>query len=128
EENKNILFKKLFKDTIPAKLLQMIFKINDLQIGDIPANSVTKQQRKLFVQAVKDIRFPITGTMGLDWSIVADGGVDPQEINFKYMNSKLHQNLYLIGDTIHINRPSGGFSLQLCWTTGWVAGTHSASK
>ncbi|MBU0614420.1 aminoacetone oxidase family FAD-binding enzyme [Patescibacteria group bacterium] len=128
EENKNILFKKLFKDTIPAKLLQMIFKINDLQIGDIPAHSVTKQQRKIFVQAVKDIRFPITGTMGLDWSIVADGGVDPQEINFKYMNSKLHENLYLIGDTIHINRPSGGFSLQLCWTTGWVAGTHSASK
>jgi predicted flavoprotein YhiN len=41
------------------------------------------------------------------------------------MQSKKHPNLYFTGDVLHINRPSGGFSLQLCWTTGWVAGSHA---
>jgi predicted flavoprotein YhiN len=45
-----------------------------------------------------------------------------EEVNFKNMTSRIHPNLYLLGDILNINRPSGGFSLQLCWTTGFVAG------
>jgi predicted flavoprotein YhiN len=56
--------------------------------------------------------------------VISDGGIDLTEIDTKTMASKKIANLYLIGDTLHVNRPSGGYSLQLCWTTGWVAGQH----
>jgi len=72
---------------------------------------------------MKDLRFEITGTLGLDKSIITDGGIILEEVNFKNMTSKLYPNLYLLGDVLNINRPSGGFSLQLCWTTGYVAGS-----
>jgi predicted flavoprotein YhiN len=67
----------------------------------------------------------ITGLMGLDRAVVADGGIPLTEINMKTMRSKLFSNLFITGDLLHITRPSGGFSLQLCWTTGFVAGSNA---
>lgn len=85
-------------------------------------HSITKEVRHTLVDRMKNITATITGTMGYDWAIVSDGGVDLKEVDTKTMRSTLHKNLYFVGDVLHINRPSGGYSLQLCWTTGWVAG------
>ena len=63
--------------------------------------------------------------MGYERSVVVDGGVSLKEINTKTMQSKLIDNLYVTGDLLHINRNSGGYSLQICWTTGYVAGMSS---
>ncbi len=126
EENKNKLLKSVLKELLQKKLSETVLALPGLEIGDTPVHSVTKDQRKKLVRTLKDLRFPITSTMGFEWSIVADGGVLCEEVNFKHMTSKLFSNLYLVGDTLNINRPSGGFSLQLCWTTGWIAGTHAA--
>ena len=60
--------------------------------------------------------------------IVADGGILLSEIDTKTMRSKKVSNLFVTGDLLDIRRPSGGFSLQLCWTTGYVAGTHAVSE
>jgi predicted flavoprotein YhiN len=57
--------------------------------------------------------------------VVADGGVPLGEIDMRTMRSNKCANLLLTGDLLHINRPSGGYSLQLCWTTGYVAGKHA---
>ena len=108
------------------RLSEGILGLSDGRLADIPIHSITKKDRAWLVNTLKDLRFPITGTMGLEWAIAADGGVIPTEVNFKSMTSRRFPNLYLIGDVLNINRPSGGFSLQLCWTTGWVAGTHAA--
>jgi len=59
---------------------------------------------------------------GMARAVISDGGVALAEIDTRPMASRLHPNLYIVGDLLHISRPSGGFSLQLCWTTGWVAG------
>jgi predicted Rossmann fold flavoprotein len=128
EQNSNKLLKTLMKELTQKKLAETALQLSSLGTGDIPAHSVTKEQRKGLVRALKALQFPITGIMGLDWSIVADGGVRPKQIDFKHMNSRLHPNLYLIGDIVDINRPSGGFSLQLCWTMGFVAGSHAGQK
>jgi len=64
----------------------------------------------------------ITGLMGLDRAVISDGGVPLTEVDTRTMRSLVIGNLYLTGDILHINRPSGGYSLQLCWTTGFVAG------
>ena len=66
--------------------------------------------------------------LGAEKAVVTSGGVALTEINFKTMRSKLYSNLYLIGDILDINRPSGGYSLQICWTTGFVAGASVAKQ
>ncbi|HBU27842.1 TPA: aminoacetone oxidase family FAD-binding enzyme [Candidatus Uhrbacteria bacterium] len=127
-QQKNKQLKTALKDMLQKKLSDAILHILEPSIGEIAVHSVTKEQRKGLVHLLKNLSFPITGTMGFAWSIVADGGVTPKEVDFKSMTSKLYPNLYLVGDTIDINRPSGGFSLQLCWTTGFIAGTHAAQS
>jgi predicted flavoprotein YhiN len=63
--------------------------------------------------------------MGYDRAVIADGGVTLAEIDTKTMNSKIIHNLFITGDLLNINRPSGGYSLQLCWTTGFIAGKNA---
>jgi predicted flavoprotein YhiN len=85
-------------------------------------NAVSREERMHLVKYAKDMRLIADGLLGLDQSIVSSGGVDPAEVDFRTMRSKFHANLYLLGDVLNFNRPSGGFSLQLCWTTGYLAG------
>ncbi len=90
---------------------------------ETPVHSVSKEFRKSLVQVLKKIPITVTGLEGYNKSIVADGGISLNEIDTKTMQSKKISNLYITGDLLDIRRPSGGFSLQLCWTTGYVAGT-----
>ena len=127
-KNKNKLVKNVLPDLIPEQLSDIILNAEGLVIAEKEVNSVTKEERNLLAHILKDLRFPITGTLGFDKAVIADGGVALEEINFKTMESKLHPNLFLLGDILNVNRPSGGFSLQLCWTTAWVAGKTIAGK
>jgi predicted flavoprotein YhiN len=68
----------------------------------------------------------VSGFLGVEKAIVTSGGVSLDEIDFKTMRSKLYPNLFLAGDILNFDRPSGGFSLQICWTTGYLAGQQSA--
>ena len=58
-------------------------------------------------------------------AVVADGGLVLTEIDTRTMRSKRYENLFVIGDLLHIARPSGGYSLQLCWTSGYIGGSHA---
>lgn len=89
---------------------------------NVKIHSITKDERKFIVRTLKALPLTISGLMGFDRAVVADGGVALSEIDFKTMRSKIVPNLYITGDLLHINRPSGGYSLQLCWSTGYVAG------
>lgn len=124
DANKNKALKNVFKDIVPpgcAKGFELLFKDIDFETK---VHSVSKEDRKHIVQTLKALPVRIEGLMGYDRAVVADGGVVLKEIDTKTMRSKLYENLYLTGDLLHINRPSGGFSLQLCWTTGYVAGKN----
>ncbi len=85
-------------------------------------HSVSKEDRKKIVRLLKALPVRITHLMGYDRAVLADGGVPLTEIDTKTMRSLKYPNLYVTGDLLNINRPSGGYSLQLCWTTGYVAG------
>jgi predicted Rossmann fold flavoprotein len=91
---------------------------------DKKPSHVTQDERKTVVRLFKGLPLTVIGTMGYDWAVISDGGVPLTEIDTRTMVSRLHPNLFIIGDLLNINRPSGGYSLQLCWTTGWVAGSH----
>ena len=85
-------------------------------------HSILKEERRALAELLKGLPLTIEGLMGLDRAVVADGGVPLSELDMRTMKSKKIQNLYITGDLLHITRPSGGYSLQLCWTTGYVAG------
>lgn len=120
--NKNKSLKNVFKDICPAgtaKGIQMLLPDIDFETK---VHSVSKEDRKKIVRLLKALPVTITNLMGYDRAVLADGGVLMTEIDTKTMRSLLFPNLYVTGDLLHINRPSGGYSLQLCWTTGYVAG------
>ena len=90
--------------------------------GETKNNSVTREARIELVHALKNLDMHVSGLLGEDKAIVSSGGVLLDEVDFKTMSSKIAPNLHVVGDVLNIDRPSGGYSLQLCWTTGFVAG------
>ncbi len=125
DENKNKLFKNILSEIVPAgtdqAMLSLVKEIN----SETKVHSITKENRRYLVSMLKGLPVTIAGLMGLDRAVVADGGVILSEIDTKTMRSKIIENLFVTGDLLHINRPSGGYSLQLCWTTGYVAGSNA---
>ncbi|KND48374.1 MAG: Flavoprotein family protein [Parcubacteria bacterium C7867-002] len=121
EINKKI--KNGLSSLIPSALVPVIIELSGIN-PDTFCHSVTREQRLALVQLLKDVRIEATGLLGTDKAIVTSGGVALPEIDWKTMRSRKVPNLHIIGDVLNIDRPSGGYSLQLCWTTGWVAGSN----
>ncbi|MFT7507596.1 MAG: putative Rossmann fold flavoprotein [Acidimicrobiales bacterium] len=120
--NKNKELRNVLKEFVPHGMTDAVAAQLDKDLQTMRVHSVGKEERHELVERLKAMPVTITGTMGLDWAVISDGGVEVSEVDTKTMRSKKIENLYLTGDVLHVNRPSGGFSLQLCWTTGWVAG------
>ncbi len=124
DENKNKSLKNIVSELVPAGMGKGILTLLAAHLDtETKVHSITKEDRKKIVNLFKALPITITGLMGLDRAIVADGGLPLTEVDMKTMRSKKVNNLFVTGDLLHINRPSGGFSLQLCWSTGYVAGS-----
>lgn len=89
-------------------------------------HSITREARLRLIQTLKHSRYQVERLLGADKAVITAGGVELTEVDFKNMRSLKYENLYLVGDILNIDRPSGGYSLQLCWTTGYVAGSAAA--
>lgn len=124
QSNKKI--KNSLDELIPSPLVQVIVEQSKIN-PDTFCHSITREERLSLVKTMKDLPVHPTGLLGTDQAIITSGGVSLTEVDFRTMRSRLIPNLYLIGDILDIDRPSGGYSLQLCWTTGWVAGNSAIS-
>ncbi len=122
DANKNKILRTVWRDIVPDGTAKAIEMINTGIDFDMKVHSVTKEDRKKLVKLLKGLPLEITNLMGYDRSVVADGGVSLKELDMKKMSSTLYKNLYITGDLLNINRNSGGYSLQICWTTGYIAG------
>jgi predicted Rossmann fold flavoprotein len=123
DANKNKNLKTIIKEFVPEGMNRAIEELIDFIDTDIKVHSIKKEERIKIVKLLKKLPMSIVGLMGYDRAVVADGGVSVSEIDMKTMRSKLFGNLYVTGDLLHLNRNSGGYSLQICWTTGYIAGT-----
>jgi len=125
DDNKNKTLKNILKEFVPdgmSKAFEILLDFIDLEIK---VHSITKEDRKKIVKLLKNLKVNITNLMGYDRAVVVDGGVDLKEINMKTMQSNIYNNLFITGDLLNINRHSGGYGLQLCWTTGYIAGLNA---
>ena len=92
--------------------------------GETPSHSMRSLERKALTSLLKEVPLHILGLLGKDKAIISSGGVELSQIDFKTMQSRVIPRLYIVGDMLNIDRPSGGYSLQLCWTTGYIAGSN----
>ena len=124
DANKNKELKNILREIIPDGVHKGVGVVlsSFLDIST-KVHSITKEERKTIVRNFKALPLTIESLMGFDRAVVADGGVPLEEIDLRTMRSKKISNLFVTGDLLHINRPSGGYSLQLCWSTGYVAGS-----
>ncbi len=125
KKHTNKKFRNAILDLIPSGLVEIVIKKSDIN-GDTFCHSVTRDERIKLMHVLKDVRMQVESLQSPENAIVASGGVALEEVDFKTMQSELFPNLYLTGDILNINRPSGGYSLQICWTTGYVAGTNAS--
>ena len=122
QSNKKL--KNVLSHFIPSALVSPVLEISGIN-GEIANHSLNRQDRIKLVTLFKSVPLNVKELLGADKAVVSSGGVDPKEVNFKTMESLLVPNLFLVGDILNIDRPSGGYSLQLCWSTGFVAGTKA---
>lgn len=126
DAHKNKTLKNVWNDIAPMGTGMALFPLLMGIDPEIKVHSITKEQRRQIIDLLKALPMTVAGLMGADRAVVSDGGVLLSEIDMRTMSSQRCRNLFITGDLLHISRPSGGYSLQLCWTTGWVAGSTAA--
>lgn len=123
----NKKFKNSLVNMLPDALAEAVIKFSGID-KETPCHSISKEERKKLVQTLKGLEIKVERLLSVKKAIVTSGGIDLKEVDFKTMSSKIYSNIYLVGDVLNIDRPSGGYSLQICWTTGYVAGTDIGEK
>lgn len=118
---------KLFKNSLPAlmprMLIPIIMKLSAIN-PDKKVNAISREERKRLVHLLKNFKLQVKVLAGFARAIVTAGGVDLKEIDSKTMQSKVIDNLFLAGEIINIDGPTGGYNLQICWSTGYSIGEN----
>jgi len=120
----NKLFKNGLDDLLPAKMIPVVVKMTSIEEKK-KINEITKEERRVLLNLLKKLEMTVDSLMGFDLAITNYGGVSLEEIDNKTMKSKKINNLFFAGEIINIDGPTGGFNLQLCWSTGYVAGENA---
>ncbi|MBD5135914.1 MAG: NAD(P)/FAD-dependent oxidoreductase [Lachnospiraceae bacterium] len=121
EDNINRDFKNSLSGLLPKKMIPSIIRYSGIP-EDKKINNITREERRSLVKALKGFTLTIEGLRGYDEAIITQGGVNVKEINPATMESKLVKGLYFAGEMIDIDAFTGGYNLQLAWSTGYLAG------
>ena len=121
EKYSNREFKNSLNDLVPSSLAPVLVSLTGIE-GDMKTNSVTREQRKRLLRLMKAFPLSITGKRPAEEAIVTSGGVDTKEINPRTMESKKVPGLYFAGEVLDLDAYTGGYNLQIAWSTGRAAG------
>lgn len=119
--NKNKEFKNSLVDLLPQKLIPVIVDLSGID-EDKKVNEVTKEERLKLVELLKKFNVTISGFRPLEEGIITAGGINVKEINPKTMESKIVEGLFFAGEIIDVDAYTGGFNLQIAYSTGYTAG------
>jgi len=120
-------FKSLLKQLLPSQLIDVFSEILNINPSK-PIKQLNGIEKKKLINLLKDLRFEVIGNRGWNEAIVTAGGVSIKEINPKTMESKKISNLYFAGEVIDVDGNTGGYNLQIAFSTGWLAGESAAKK
>lgn len=123
KEFKNKQFKHSLDKLLPQKMIPLIIELSKID-GDKRVNEITKEERKTLIQLLKNFTITIKDFRPVEEAIITCGGVSTKEINPKTMESKLIKGLYFAGEIIDVDAYTGGFNLQIAYSTGYTAGMN----
>jgi hypothetical protein len=125
QEAGNKSIKNGLENLLPPRLILLILKLADIN-SDKKIALITKIERQKIIKLTKEFSLLVKEVLGYNRAMITSGGVFLKEVDSKTMNSKIIKNLYLAGELLDLDGPTGGFNLQLCWSTGRSAGESAA--
>ena len=120
-EEKNKAFKNSLEKLLPKKMIDVVIELSKIDPNK-KVNEVTKKERENLVKILKNFNIEIGGFRPIEEAIVTSGGINIKEINPKTMESKIVEGLFFAGELIDVDAYTGGFNLQIAYSTGYTAG------
>lgn len=125
EKENNKKFRNGLGDLLPSKMIPIIIELSEID-PEKPINLVTREERTRLVALLKNLELTVTGTRGFNEAIITQGGISVKDINPSTMESKLISKLYFCGEVLDVDALTGGYNLQVAWSTGHLAGESAA--
>ena len=122
EENINRNFNNSLDKLLPRKIIEPVITLSGIDPYK-KVHEITKEERLNLAKTIKNIPLTVTGTRGFNEAIITRGGISIKEINPKTMESKKVQGVYFVGEVLDIDAKTGGYNLQIAWSTGYLAGS-----
>ena len=122
-ERANQNFRNVLGGLLPGKLIDLIVILTGID-ADKKAHSITKPERKTLLRTLKNLPLAIEGKRPLKEAVITRGGVDVKQIDASTMQSKLCPGLYFAGEVIDVDALTGGYNLQIAYSTGFLAGSQ----
>ncbi len=124
EAGKNKQFKNALNQLFPSKLIPVIVALSGID-GEKMVHSITKEERQQLIALTKNLQLTLNGLRDYNEAIITQGGVSVKEVNPATMESKLVQHLYFAGEVLDVDALTGGYNLQIAWSTGYAAGCEN---
>lgn len=125
EEHRNKQFCNALGGLFPAKLIPVMIRLSGI-LPDKKVNGITREERRGFLEKIKALPLTVTGTRPFEEAIITQGGVSVKDVNPSTMESKLVKGLYFAGEVLDLDAMTGGYNLQIAWSTGYLAGESAA--
>ena len=125
EENKNKQFSNALNGLFPVKLIPIMINQSGIR-PDKKVNEITREERRAFAELIKKLPLTVTGVRDYNEAIITRGGVSVKDVNPSSMESKKVQGMYFAGEVLDLDALTGGFNLQIAWSTGYLAGENAA--
>ena len=127
EDNPNKQFKNVIGSLYPAKLTPIMIELSGID-GEKRIREITRQERAALVENTKQLKMKVVGLRDFAEAIITQGGIKVKEVNPSTMESKLVRGLYFAGEILDVDALTGGFNLQIAWSTGYLAGSSAAGE
>lgn len=123
EENQNKCFKNSIGKLFPAKIIPVMIELSGID-SEKKVNMISREERMRFVKLIKHFPLTLTGLRDYNEAIITKGGISTREIDPGTMESKLIKGVYFIGEVLDLDALTGGFNLQIAWSTAYAAGSN----
>ncbi|NOQ41691.1 MAG: aminoacetone oxidase family FAD-binding enzyme [Desulfuromusa sp.] len=118
-------FRNCLENLLPKDMIPLFIRLSGIG-PEKKCHSITKAERAKLLSLFKSLELTVTGVEGFKKAIITSGGVSLKDIDMRTMRSKKLQNLYFAGEILDLDGPTGGYNLQVCWSTGYLAGVSAA--
>ncbi len=127
EESRNKQFKNALGQLFPARLIPVMIRLSGIT-PEKPVHEITREERKNFVELMKALPLTVIGVRGYEEAVITKGGVSVRDVNPSTMESRKVRGLYFAGEMLDLDALTGGYNLQIAWSTGHLAGTSAAMR